>query len=605
MSVEHQTRRGFLREAGVAGVAMGAALSNPAEALTRRPRRRRHLPTVAVLGGGVAGMSAAHELAQRGFRVWLYEQNALGGKARSIPVPGSARGGRRRLPGEHGFRIEFGFYQNLSDTMRRIPVPGNANGVHDNLVAVGDPVTERSGGREGIQPFAGSTEPLTFEALPRLLAELQLSTGQPPDELAFLMRQLAIFLSSSDERRLGQWEHVSWWDFLGASQMSRDYQRLWATGATEGPAALKARKASTRTVGTFLEAVLLNRPGGGRDGAVYRVLNAPTNEAWIHPWAAHLRALGVRLRIGRTIEALNVRHGRIVSARVRDQRGRRHLVDADYFVCALPVRAARRLWSPAILAADPRLADMHQLETAWQSGIQFFLRQEVPITHGQVGYVDSPWAIASVSQAQFWRGRHFPRDYGDGTVMDCLSATIARWNEPGIVYGKTARECTAAQIAREVWAQIKAHLEDTGLAFLPEGILHSWFLDPAVRWRGQGSRRRVHTAESMFLNTVGSWENRPEAATAVPNLFLAGDYIRANIDFATMEGANESARAAVNALLERSGVKADPVTVYKLRRPPEFEPAKRVDAARFRRGEPHVLDTPWPGPQHGAPAVRR
>jgi NADPH-dependent 2,4-dienoyl-CoA reductase/sulfur reductase-like enzyme len=46
-------------------------------------------PKVAVLGGGVAGMSAAHELIERGFRVAVFERQAelCGGKARSIPVP--------------------------------------------------------------------------------------------------------------------------------------------------------------------------------------------------------------------------------------------------------------------------------------------------------------------------------------------------------------------------------------------------------------------------------------------------------------------------------------------------------------------------------------
>ncbi|MFG1612253.1 NAD(P)-binding protein [Nonomuraea wenchangensis] len=49
------------------------------------------------------GLSAAHELAERGFQVTVYERKALGGKSRSIPVPGpsstagsaSARTGRR------------------------------------------------------------------------------------------------------------------------------------------------------------------------------------------------------------------------------------------------------------------------------------------------------------------------------------------------------------------------------------------------------------------------------------------------------------------------------------------------------------------------------
>ncbi len=44
-------------------------------------------PKVAVLGGGVAGMSAAHELIERGFRVAVFERQTelCGGKARSIP----------------------------------------------------------------------------------------------------------------------------------------------------------------------------------------------------------------------------------------------------------------------------------------------------------------------------------------------------------------------------------------------------------------------------------------------------------------------------------------------------------------------------------------
>jgi len=47
--------------------------------------------TVAILGGGVAGLSAAHELAERGFSVDVYERKPVfGGKARSIPVRGPA-----------------------------------------------------------------------------------------------------------------------------------------------------------------------------------------------------------------------------------------------------------------------------------------------------------------------------------------------------------------------------------------------------------------------------------------------------------------------------------------------------------------------------------
>ena len=156
--------------------------------------------------------------------------------------------------------------------------------------------------------------------------------------------------------------------------------------------------------------------------------------------------------------------------------------------------------------------------------------------------------------------------------------------------GKPAKECTREEIAREVWLQIKAHLEDTGESVLPDDILHSWFLDPAIAWSRR--HRRNRNDEPLLVNTIGSWERRPKAHTAIPNLFLGGDYVQTNIDLATMEGANESGRAAVNALLDRAGSPAARVQMFQLYRPPEFEPLKAVDAELFKAGRPNLLDRP-------------
>jgi uncharacterized protein with NAD-binding domain and iron-sulfur cluster len=223
-------------------------------------------------------------------------------------------------------------------------------------------------------------------------------------------------------------------------------------------------------------------------------------------------------------------------------------------------------------------------------GIQFYLRRRIDLTHGHLAFIDSPWALTALTQSQFWADRDFARDYGDGSAVDCLSVDASDWDTPGMLFGKPAKECTREQIAQEVWAQMKAHLNDNGKVELPDDILHSWFLDPGIAWVKSKGRNRNDTP--LLVNTVGTWDKRPKARTKVPNLFLAGDYVQTDVDLATMEGANEAGRDAANALLDASGSTARPAEKFRLYDPPEFEALKRVDAMRYRAGQPNALDSP-------------
>ena len=90
----------------------------------------------------------------------------------------------------------------------------------------------------------------------------------------------------------------------------------------------------------------------------------------------------------------------------------------------------------------------------------------------------------------------------------------------------------------------------------------------------------------MLVNTKGSWADRPDAATRIGNLMLAADYVRTYTDLATMEGANEAARRAVNAILDATRSRAPRCELWPLREPPALRSARTLDKLLWRLHRP-------------------
>jgi len=597
---------------------------------------------VIVLGGGVAGLSAAHELMARGFEVEVYEKlDVFGGKARSIDDKGSGVGGRRDLPGEHGFRFFPGFYRNLPDTMKRIPYKLNKQGVFDNLLPV--PRCELAQDRE---------DPVEIPIrLPRSLRDVERAlrsarhwkrTGLEANDVLFFAAKMLRFMASCDDRRQKEYEATSWWEYIGADSRSAAYRKFLAEGLTRSLVAMKARTASTRTVASILTQMGLDlvRVGGTPD----RVLNGPTSDVWIDPWVKHLRGQGVALHENCSAAGFKLDARRQVEGVwiVRERRGMSPvttLVGGDYYVAAVPVEAMETLLerSPALEAHEGSLKDLKQLQVEWMNGVQFYLKRDVSIVRGHTVYLDSPWALTSISQRQFWEKSYDFSQLGNGKVRGILSVDISDWNTPGNrKHKKPASQCNEKEIKEEVWEQIKAHLqwskEDAlydddlvdpkTLGFLDPGIVTPEDMANIERLRkrqtaGEMIQSRAEVAqalmpdsdrmkkagakvfntEPLLINTVNSLKARPYAATEIPNLFLASDYVRTSTDIATMEAANEAARRAVNAILEACGSREQPCRVFGLQEPFFFGPLKQIDKilleaeARSRLREPDRLRT--------------
>jgi uncharacterized protein with NAD-binding domain and iron-sulfur cluster len=605
---------------------------------------RRH--RVAVFGAGIGGLTAAQELAERGFKVHVFDKHGesqAGGlaasqwhvskripdaykelyesraAARAAVPPGSpvddcatavSEAMPRKLPtefvlpAEHGFRFFPSFYTHVIDTMRRIPlwerptlylpklkefadkgrdqvffdaVATNFtaakalvdqcsanNGQGDLPKAIKDLQGAQGGMLKALHaiqclldfrgqvdffrpPFvvadnlvATNKTALVFDdgrvleydrRLPRsqmgafaatFLLEL-VGLGHEVRDMAILFSRMFQFLTSCRERRLAEYEKMTFWDFMQADRLSPILQGQLER-FTRILLAMDARRGEARTLLNVLVRMLLDQ--GSQGSSTDRVLNGPTSERWIVPWVRHLQqSLDVTFHWCTELTSFQAEDGRIVDAYVRKANEdpatlteflRQHGFAEDvgvpkfrdgqewnYFVADLPVSA---MWQ--VLQNSDGLLDADEAETAalpprsfpaenpdpplraighlvgpdcnpLMSGMQFYLSDPIDLgVPGHMNFVDSKWALTAIVQSQFW-GPDFVSRYGSYVVRAVLSVDIAQFDVPGEIVPMTLRELAMAYnarpsqeisdlMAKEVWHQMAKGLRKPWNVRLPE-----------------------------------------------------------------------------------------------------------------------------------------
>jgi 15-cis-phytoene desaturase len=640
---------------------------------------------VAIIGGGVAGLTAAHELKERGFEVTVYEQHLdCGGKARSFPVP--AYVGNPDivgLPAEHGFRFYPGFYKHLIHTFSRIPsdpdeypldkYPGRY--VIDDLISIPQAAYSQEG--KTFYKFPTQSPQSVYEYLHALRDVFNnLRLGLQAGEATFAAVKLLNAMTMCNERREAELDQVTWWNYMSANEMSDAYRKVVVNGLTQNFVAMDAEQSSTKSVINILARLLNDFMTAG--STIDRILNGPTSDVWIRPWRKYLeQRLGrgegaVTFHLGWRVARLEfeAKENRITGLRIEKTEERKRAEDSkqipvgaapkgtgfDFCIAAVPVEAMQKILddfgSRDILEHAPSLKLIKRLNVNWMSGVIFYLKEDVKMCAGHVIYLDSPWAITSISQNQFWTKKI--DTIGIRRAQGIISTIISDWDKPG---NKSCRE-TAREVgshdalANEVLAQVRAHLRA-----YPEMILNTvgHFVDPAIVYKrelmglmsvgsfarrsalwessGQATNLKAHLEgkdlfpaepvkkrkalgtlwdkvtvddqEPLFINTVGSWSHRPGETTGIDNLFLASDYVKTNTDLATMEGANEAGRRAVNAILEVENSKRKRCEIFEFEEPAFLAGFKAIDRELFDRGLPHPSFFVDPFISFGAKAADR
>jgi hypothetical protein len=559
---------------------------------------------VIIIGGGVAGMSAAHELVERGFEVEVYEKKKVyvGGKARSVNVQGTNILNKDKyLPGEHGFRFFPGFYKHVTDTMKRIPFTNpngtkNKNGVFDNLTHT----TE-------IELTRYDKPPIKILAnFPKSLKDFELLihdmfggvySGLTHEEKTFFVKRVWQLMISSQVRKDQEYEKNSWWKYLEADRFSANYRHLLVQGLTRTLVAARAEIASMRTGSSITLQLMYNMLNPGVN--VDRVLNGPTNDKWLNPWYDYLLSKGVKYFKGHEGIGYETSADNIISyAKVLNEDGKEIHVKGDYYLLCTPIEKAVNIIDSKMVAMDDQLQFLGKLaeSTAWMNGIQFYLNEDVTMANGHVCHSYTEWAITSISQVQFWKDYDLSDRY-NGKVKGILSVDISDWlyttyksiNDPNSK-PVLAENCQPKEVANLVWEQIKRSVNIDGKTVLRDDMIEFWYLDRDIQWIDNVHHNEDQ--EPLLVNSINSWSLRPTTYTNISNFFLASDYVRTNTDLATMEGANEAARRAVNDIINASGSKAKLCQIWPLSEPSLFNLLKWHDKRRFEKGLPFSLKVP-------------
>ena len=508
------------------------------------------MSSVTIIGAGIAGLSAALRLVERGFQVTVLEQNDFaGGKL------GAHRHGRHHADyHEHAYHMYLNWYHNFWQIMEEI-------GIRDRFRPQPEATYIHRDQPNQLVRYRNAGSPDEF--LPNILSGL----ASPLDMFVYGY-SLADLLGTP----FPPGEHLDRISVLGFFR-----NRPYMTDAARGLHQQTLAKAFACP--TYLSDSVTYRHfvgyGFRQPSPMVWLLKGNTQQTMMRPLLNHLEAVAghnrsaggagsFEIRYLRRADRLSLQGGRVVGISISElprsptveggqhvpARGTEEMAIAGDVIVAVPPQALSRLIDPALFTAAPSLANVRKLQSQPMAALDIYFRRKLPnVPDGITILLGSRHALTFLDLSQLW-----PRDpeTPDVTFLNLVMSDFSVFvPETGLPDQEQVLAFALAELAQYL---------PFDLADIDRGRCHL----------------QTNVAEPLFTNQVGSWAFRPGTVCAVPNLFLAGDYCRTVVDVVTIEGAVISGLMAAEAVRQRARQGA-PVAI----RVPDVYPQPLLTAAKF------------------------
>jgi len=244
------------------------------------------------------------------------------------------------------------------------------------------------------------------------------------------------------------------------------------------------------------------------------ILPGDLQTVFIDPQVRELEELGVEIRYDSDVSGIVMREGALAALTLRDGTE----VSGDLYALCTPFEVTRSWLNDSVYDADQELGNMHFLEAQPMAALHLTLRREIPdLPREHVFLHGSHYALSFIDVQRFWRGL-------DGKAqLSFISSNYGPLNEVS---------------------------EDGAKNMLLKEICEYLPMTPADVERME---LNSNIEKPLFINTIGAWPNRPRPKTKIRNLYIAGDFVKNEIDLACMEGAVSAALEAARQILSDNG----------------------------------------------------
>ncbi len=476
--------------------------------MTRPSTTDSNLPSVVVVGGGLAGIAAALRLADRGYTVTLVEtRKRLGGRATSFVDPAT---GALLDNCQH---VLMGCCTNLIDLYRRL-------GVLDQI---------QWHRRLYFADSKGRVDELEADDLP---APLHMARSLMGFQTLTVLEKAAIVRGLWAMIRMGPAGRQRCHDMTFGQWLKQHHQpasaikKFWSVIVVSALNEWPSRVDAAYAIQVFQEGFLCHdqayvmglsaAPLVRLYDAAQRVITQAGGRVWLSAGADRFEF------DGQTVTGLRLADGRRLGG--------------DAFISALPADRLSKLCNDAMQRADPRLQQLEQLTSSPIIGLHLWFdappdRPIMKLPH--LILIDSPlqWLFNKGYDPQL-KGQH---------LHGVISAAHDRVDQ------------SAQQLIEMAVSETQRVLGANGV------VRHAPLLHARV----------VKEKRATFSATPGIDRRRPRARGAIGNLYLAGDWCCSGWP-ATMEGATRSGYLAAAEVLQDQGQLGEPPLVPDLRPGPLY-----------------------------------